>query len=298
VARIVCVHGIAQQYKGEETLHGEWSAALRDGLRLAGPAGREVAASLTDSDLRDAFYGNAFRPPGQRILGVGDPLVTIEDLTDFERDLVGLWWEAAAQTDPGVVPPDARTLLRWPGGVQAGLRALSCARFFAGLAERAMVADLVQVRRYFTEPDIRAAAQQQVLGAVDDNTRVLVGHSLGSVVAYEALCAHPEWPVHTLVTLGSPLGIRHLIFDRLQPTPLPPIDGSDCGVGHWPGNAKTWVNVADDGDVVALVKDLRPQFGPSVACYLVHNGAKAHDIRPYLTAPETGAAILGGLERS
>jgi len=55
------------------------------------------------------------------------------------------------------------------------------------------------------------------------------------------------------------------------------------------------VNVADAGDVVRLVKDLRPLFGSEVACYLVSNGSRAHDVRPYLTAPETGAAIASGL---
>ena len=55
------------------------------------------------------------------------------------------------------------------------------------------------------------------------------------------------------------------------------------------------MNVADAGDVVALVKDLRPLFGGRVACYLVHNGSHAHDVRPYLTAAETGAAIAAGL---
>ncbi len=56
------------------------------------------------------------------------------------------------------------------------------------------------------------------------------------------------------------------------------------------------VNVADAGDVVvALVKDLRPLFGGQVADYLVHNGSHAHDVRPYLTAAETGAAIAADL---
>jgi hypothetical protein len=113
------------------------------------------------------------------------------------------------------------------------------------------------------------------------------------VVAYEALCAHPEWPVRALVTLGSPLGIRNLIFDRLVPAPAARVSG---GVqGAWPGGVRSWVNVADAGDVVALLKDLRPLFGERVACYLVHNGSHAHDVRPYLTAAETGAAIAAGL---
>jgi hypothetical protein len=125
----------------------------------------------------------------------------------------------------------------------------------------------------------------QTLG---DDTRVMIGHSLGSVVAYECLCAHPEWPVTTLVTLGAPLGIANLIFDRLRP---PPVDG----LGAWPGKVRRWFNIADGGDVVALVKDLRSRFGSRVENLRIHNGATAHAIRPYLTARETGDAIASGL---
>jgi hypothetical protein len=32
-----------------------------------------------------------------------------------------------------------------------------------------------------------------------------------------------------------------------------------------------------------------------VLCWLVDNGASAHAAQPYLTAPETGAAIAAGL---
>ena len=56
-----------------------------------------------------------------------------------------------------------------------------------------------------------------------------------------------------------------------------------------------WINIADGGDVVVLVKDLRPSFGVNVENHLIYNGATAHDIRPYLTAKETGNAIATGL---
>jgi hypothetical protein len=56
------------------------------------------------------------------------------------------------------------------------------------------------------------------------------------------------------------------------------------------------VNVADCGDVVALVKDLRSAFGPDVDCWIVDNGATAHDARPYLTAIQTGRAIWKGMD--
>ena len=64
-----------------------------------------------------------------------------------------------------MVHPDARTLARTPGSVQAALRALSGSAFFAGLAERAMLFDLQQVRRYMTDPAVRQAVQDRVAAA-------------------------------------------------------------------------------------------------------------------------------------
>ena len=288
VPRVVCVHGVGQQLKGEDVLAGEWVAALRDGMRRA----RASAAILpTADDVGCAFYGDVFRSSG-RALSVGDAWLTADDLVDFERELLTCWWQGAASNDPRVIAPDAASLGRVPGGVQRALRALSGSAFFAAVAERALMHDLRQVRLYLTDSGIREAVQARVAAAVDEETRVLVGHSLGAVVAYEALCAHPKWPVRMLVTLGAPLGIRNLIFDRLRP---PPEQSGSGLAGKWPGAVRAWVNVADKGDVVALVKDLRPLFGPQVECFQVSNGATAHAAAPYLTARETGTAITAGL---
>lgn len=294
---VVGVHGIGQQHKGAELLLDEWGPALRDGLRRAGDAGTRALRLLGGAAVSCAFYGDLFRPPG-RPLAVGDPWLTADDATDYDADLLLWWWREAAATDQAVIAPDARTLARVPGGVQAALRALSSARFFAGVAERAMLFDVAQVRRYFTEPWLRAAVQDRVAAQVGDDTRVMVGHSLGSVVAYEALCAHPEWPVRSFVTLGSPLGIRNLIFDRLLPEPSPSPTGGARGV--WPPSLRSWTNVVDAGDVVALVKDLRPQFGPAPRDgefhgFEVDNGSHAHAVSAYLTAAETGQAVAAAV---
>jgi hypothetical protein len=285
MARIVLVHGIGQQYSGEESVLAEWLPALRDGLKRAA-----AEAQADRGEVAAAFYGDLFRPPG-RPLGAGDPLYTAADVAPgLEEDLLLAWWAEAAVTDPGVVAPDARTLARTPASVQAGLRALSGSRFFAGLAARVMIADLKQVARYFSEPGLRASARSRVSALIGPETAVVVGHSLGSVVAYEALCSLPRHGVRALVTVGSPLGIRALITDRLEP---PPAAG---GAGVWPGGPElTWTNVADEGDVVAVVKDLRAAFGPRVRGYVVHNGSHAHAVTGYLTARETGAAIAAGL---
>jgi pimeloyl-ACP methyl ester carboxylesterase len=289
VVRVVCVHGVGQQRETENLLHQAWAPALCGGVGLAG-------RQLREAEVRCAFYGDLFRRPGRHLAG-GEPLIRAQDLDQFEQDLLAAWWGEAARTDVAVVAPDARTLtVRTPRGAQRALRALSGSRFFVGLGERALLGDLRQVRDYLHEQEVRREARRRVAAAVGEDTRVLVGHSLGSVVAYEALCANPQWPVRMLVTLGSPLGIPNLIFDRLEPQPVLLAAAGPGPRGQWPGPGRAWVNVADQGDVVALVKDLRGGFGPEVDCWLVDNGANAHDVRPYLTALETGRAIVKGLD--
>ncbi|WP_406631969.1 hypothetical protein [Amycolatopsis sp. WGS_07] len=235
------------------------------------------------------FYGDLFRPEGER-LAVGDPLLTAADVQPgLEEDLLLAWWSEAARVDPKVAPPGVDTLVRVPGSVQTALWQLSRSTFFGGLALRALVFDLKQVRRYLQDQDLRKAARAAVGKLITGETRVVVAHSLGSVVAYEALAAIPGHQVRALVTLGSPLGIGNLIFDRLDPAP-------GDGIGVWPGaDSLVWTNVADRGDVVALEKDLRPRFGSRVNNVLVHNGAHAHSATAYLTATQTGSAIAGGL---
>ncbi|MCX4856952.1 hypothetical protein OG426_37110 [Streptomyces canus] len=279
MARVVAVHGVGKQILGEDSLLKEWRPALQDGLRRAGQP------LLCEHELAMAFYGDLFRPPGQ-MLAVGDPLYTAADVdAGFEQELLLSWWQAAADVDPGVSPPGLDTLARTPRSVQAALRALSNSRFFSGIALRAMIFDLKQVRRYLTDNQLRRIARDRVAALIGADTQVVVGHSLGTVLAYEALCSMPNHGVRALVTLGSPLGIP-MIFDRLLPEP-----------GRWPGaDTLAWTNIVDNGDVVALVKDLRPQFGQQLRSALVHNGSHAHDATVYLTSLLTGTAIAKGLD--
>lgn len=281
MTRILLVHGIAQEIKGEESLLGEWYPALCDGLALAGatPVGRDEVAM--------AFWGHVFRPVGHRALGL--PTLDAFDVEQgLEEDLLLSWWEEAAAVEPRVPGPEEPARLRTPRLVQRALDALSHSAFFAGISESLMVHAARQVRRYFTEPEVRAAIQVEFVRRVTDRTELVIAHSLGSVVAYEALCAHPGWRDLTLVTLGSPLGVPRLVFDRLVPAP-------SNGSARWPAPVKAWTNIADPGDAVALVKELAPTFGRRITDIPVHNGARAHDIRPYLTARETGAAAARAL---
>ncbi|MFZ3470588.1 antibiotic ABC transporter ATP-binding protein [Streptomyces sp. 4.24] len=293
MSRVVVVHGVGHQLATAETLLAELDPALRGGIELARRRDAQLTG-LADGDVVCAAYGDLYRQAGAR----GEPYFQAADVEPgFETELLMRWWQEAARVDPAVTDPDAtgRGALGHAASrplaiaaVRRALDALTRSRYFGAVSDRLLISDLKQVRRYFTEPELRRAARERVAERVTRNTRVIVGHSLGSVVAYETLCAHPDWQPLTLVTLGSPLGMGSLVFDRLEPRP-------EGGRGVWPGPVKAWHNLADDGDVVALVRELADRFGPEVQDQLVDNGAQMHSMAAYLTAVETGAVIAAGL---
>jgi hypothetical protein len=284
MAKIVAVHGIGQQFKGDAIIHREWWPALLSGLHLAG-------ADLKDEcELDWAFYGHLFRKPGS--LAARDSYGP-NDVASGEALLLELLWQAAAEIEPQTVPsPDAyardETLARIPQLIQRALSALSRSSFWANLSQAAMIGDLKQVVLYLNDRDINEKVLQIVVGKIAPDTRVVIGHSLGSVVAYEALCRRPE-NVTSFLTFGSPLGIRNLIFEKV--TPLP----NTMGIGAWPGRVKTWTNISDRGDIVALEKKLAPFFGNEVHDILVNNGSDAHHGERYLTTKDAGEAIAAAL---
>ncbi|MGW2896677.1 alpha/beta hydrolase [Streptomyces sp. NPDC001212] len=303
MARVVVVHGVGQEYVGRRSLRAPIAAALADGVEIAAAAGNVTGRSLAPDDIDVAFYGDVFRAPGSK----GEPPAprSVTDLTDpYEQALLEVM-AGAAERDAGR-SSSAVTKAPTPRSLQRAMNILLRSPFLPGpVAERFLLGLLRQVRRYFTDDTVRARATAAVGARIGSDTTVLVGHSLGSVVAYESLCAHPDWPVRTLVTLGSPLGMPTLVFDRLRPAPV-------AGRGQWPVGLERWSNLADRHDVVASVKELSGLFGPhrpnpvptgvkpgaALRDIAVDNGWKVHDVLRHLTARETGAAIGEGLVAS
>jgi hypothetical protein len=284
MSTIIGVHGISNEFEGPASLAANWLLRIQDGMLLAGRPAPDA------SQFACAFFGDLFRPSGKKSLG--GPRLTSKDITsDDEIELLRRWCaEARRQGEPLLSPYDDGLDMkgRTPRSAQWCLQQLSKCKFFMLAGGESFILWLLQqVRGYLHNEDIRQAAIARLSSLVNHNTKVIVGHSLGSVVAYEALCAHPEWHVTTLVTLGSPLGIRNVVFDRLRPEPRD-------GYGTWP-NVHHWINIADEGDIVALQKDLQTCFGNRVRDVRVHNGFESHSVLRYLNARETGEAIATGL---
>jgi hypothetical protein len=304
MAKIVGIHGIGQQVKGGYTLREVWFPALKDGLVAADRT--DLADELSADDMRVAPFGSLFR----KKYAMGDayaddlPSAKVKDLrSTTELELVADLYDAACAQEPALGSPVnalgpgrdiAKKLAAYPP-VQVMVERVLRSRTFAGSIPDWMFAgNLKQVLKFLTDAKVKELVLKRVHEYFDENTRIVIGHSLGSVVAYEYLCRHRPASVQLLVTLGSPLGIPNVVFEKLTPTPRE-------GRGAWPGwGSMMWVNVADPGDVVALRKDLAPLFPPSgdaapVSDRLVDNDKEPHGIVPYLNAEQTGSAVATAL---
>jgi hypothetical protein len=86
-------------------------------------------------------------------------------------------------------------------------------------------------------------------------TIIVIGHSLGSVIAYDALwelTRSCDLRVELLLTLGSPLATRFV--SRL-------IKGADAtGADRYPRNIRRWVNCSARGELTALNPKLSKVF--------------------------------------
>lgn len=141
---------------------------------------------------------------------------------------------------------------------------------------------------------VRLAAREEVATRIAHHRpRVVIAHSLGTVVAYEALHAHPELHVELLLTLGSPLALPHAVFHRLDPRPGAPVDSSGPPCGIRPSSVTRWVNVADPGDPVAIPPCLARAF-TGIALDLtgsIHATYGFHHAKNYLSCAATAATL-------
>lgn len=187
------------------------------------------------------------------------------------------------------------------------------ARWFgdADILER--IADTAQ---YFDNHDgigerVRAVVKQTLVPLVEQGAEImLVGHSLGSAVAYDTLwelshCDHNPWHCPVLLTLGSPLGMFY-IQRRL-------LGHGEHGARRYPDNIGRWINVAATGDVIAtdrrlandfrdmrkfgLIADIEDVAAGVHSCYGTAEGPNAHRCFGYFFHPLVAGLIVDWLRR-
>ncbi len=136
----------------------------------------------------------------------------------------------------------------------------------------------VVIRRYFKDldlyfakecidkNDIRCKAQilirerlTEVLQKHQGNEIMLIGHSMGSIIAYDVLLfSSPKINIHTFISMGSPLGFP-VVQGKIAMEWSILNDGTPK-LRTPPGIKKHWYNFADLKDRVALIYHLRDNY--------------------------------------
>ena len=172
-----------------------------------------------------------------------------------------------------------------------------------------------EISRYFNNTDavaskIRGLLKQTLRPMLEQQDDVLViGHSFGSVIAYDTLweLTHQEGLTGKVdfLTLGSPMGM-HYIQRRLL--------GMN---GHeeksYPALIRRWINLSAEGDVTALNQNLKETFQPMLElglvesiedhCHGIYNyfrsdaGLNSHRSYGYLVSPAVGSIIADWWKR-
>jgi len=315
--RLVFVHGVGGPRDATAEL-AAWTDALASGMRKAGHS--DVAAALSGGAVDRVFvhYGDLFRPAqaqggtveieddesakillellDEMLAGLSDPL---PEAPAAEQDVyrARILAHARAQTAPRPQEQGAMAAVRRALDVATTVLSVP---LFRGLgqwaAPKLMVRDLGQVARYLarresdgTERALDVGIRGRVARELALGATVLVAHSLGTVVSWETLHEHPS-PVRLLVTLGSPLGMRTVVWPRLVPRPP-----------RTPEQVGAWLNFFDPDDPVAVRPRLEDDFGPNSARILPESrrvdsvGLWVHPAVLYLAQPGVAGPVAEAL---
>jgi pimeloyl-ACP methyl ester carboxylesterase len=228
-------------------------------------------ASFAEGAVRAAAYADAHPQPPSWVLGIRS------DEEFLDRLLAEI--EGAAPSVPGTPPEtdpveeyetlgggdlwgavrDGVDRLRVAAADRAGGGAYGLVRRHVAPNVATFFGDVLEYLAHRGDPaepgtivEIIAADLRQAIEAVtdDDPYLIVVGHSLGGVIAYDLLTSFlPNTRVHALVTVGSQVGLFEELKLFLGSDPAVPTGGARKLVR--PANLEHWVNVFDINDVLS-----------------------------------------------
>jgi hypothetical protein len=277
---IVAIHGIFMNRRSRAEMTRVWGDAMVHGLEnIRYPR----AGSL---EVEYAFYGHLYND-GKAAAGASYQLSDLEPGLEQEFFLA-IGGAAEEDVQENNDAEDGQTQKVWlPDPLQRALRQIERHGIFDGVAATS-IRLVKQVGRYFQDQGFAQQVREELSAAMETKPRVLVAHSLGSVIAYDWLRRQSATSLTTFVTIGSPLGFRG-IRRALHPDldiSLPPVPG-----------VLTWVNIAAAEDAVATVKKLDGLFEGKVTDHLARNRRRtAHSAAVYLQNVHTSMALKAALD--
>ncbi|MBY9075966.1 lipase family protein [Nocardioides sp. WL0053] len=269
-ATLLYLHGVGQGVRNDRWLSGlneAWAAAGFDRLDLES---RSVAAPdyvdllKTPPDARVTFPEETFFPSEDR----AERLTSITSYAREQRRLGDLASDDAVAGGFGTFGQ----------------------RITDGAARWAPpVSDLEDADRYLHSKPLRAAVLQRVLSCLGARRDlVVVGHSLGSLVAIDLMAHLPERVrIRRMVTIGSPAGLMPM--HRMSPDRL---------LRSFPHHqVRSWLNVLSRWDAVTGGRGISYLF-PAAHDIRVALPPLSHSASAYLAHPVVAGAVADAWSRT
>ena len=220
--RVVLAHGRAAELEIAATMSRLWGDALLQGLqRVGSPYADQVEISY-------AFFGGLWRADAKPPM----PVVKAGDGASYTVQLT---------PEPAVISADVVALGPPVGPIGRIFTKVLPDAALEGILSRA----IPDVFEYLEQREWRNAANAIVTRAcMDSGARVLIGFSMGTIVAYDVLrAAAGALPVKAFLTCGSPIGLKPIHERLLKDGPTP-----------FPGGLDLWINVWNEDDVATGVR--------------------------------------------
>lgn len=259
------LHGVGGSQAG-------WDDALRRGVAGQDP---DLAASL---DTVTIDFDHQVRRAGPIRRRSADHLFSSDLGERSDREArVGYYRNQQRIRRVSLAAPGVVAAPRWPRPI-----------FIPGeLMVRAPLLDMRQAGHYRHDLGLRAAVLDHVSESVSriDDDVVLFAHSLGSVVALDALHLR-QLQVAMLITFGSPLGIRHFWGHHWE------------GSEDFPfGRVGGWLNVVNTKDPVPWQRGLSNRFPTAVDAFIAaglgYSGTDGfHDAATYVASAPVVATVI------
>lgn len=288
--RILMVHGIAQGGRKPGDLETIWAETLQEGFHLARkpwPVTVKIDFPYY-GDALDALVAQSKLPTPADVVakGRGQNL----DFEKFMQSTLEQMQQTAsipdtdvrAQMDPAA--SQEKGIQNW-GWVQAIARVID--NRLTPASNFTIEKFLREVFVYIARPANAKVIDDIVVAKLTAEPTLVIGHSLGSVVAYNVIKRQRRTvDLRGFVTVGSPLGLRAVSVK--------------LGVAENVASPVSWYNAYDERDIVALNPLVKPWFpvDPKIVNnnQVKNNTDNRHGIVGYLGDKQIVAQVAAALQ--
>lgn len=276
---IIFIHGMNQQHQSQNALKQAWLTHISRSLNPT-----QYSNFLQHNHFECAFYGDLLieqhlnnklhfsstleenqsiqpKPQSNPHINLNTTSTTLNQSTAVINNTI----------------PVSEFALQWKD--QAIRDFLMLINFFPKLHNSLIHHFLIETYLYLNNPEFTQQVHQRISDTILDPNQeyAVIGHSLGSVIAYNYLREHPKLKFKFFMSLGSPLAFRIIQSQVVHPIQRPESLKGD------------WFNIYSLNDFLAAFPLMQQpfNFSPKIINLAIHTSAfHPHEIGHYLENPD------------